>query len=111
MADLLSRLKTGLADRYSVECELGAGGMATVYLATDLKHDRQAAIKVLRPELTAVLGAERFVLNSTNPTRRWDSYLHTRFTLPSAPGVTYRELGLGKGDAMPASRSGFARRS
>ena len=50
-----------LADRYRIERELGAGGMATVYLAQDLKHDRQVAIKVLRPELAAVIGAERFL--------------------------------------------------
>ena len=53
---------SGLADRYRVERELGSGGMATVYLAADLKHDRRVAIKVLKPELAAVLGAERFVV-------------------------------------------------
>ncbi|MFL5519988.1 MAG: protein kinase domain-containing protein [Gemmatimonadales bacterium] len=55
------RLAAALADRYRIERELGAGGMATVYLAQDLKHDRQVAIKVLRPELAAVIGAERFL--------------------------------------------------
>ncbi len=55
------RLKAALADRYRIERELGAGGMATVYLAHDLRHDRKVAIKVLKPELAAVLGAERFV--------------------------------------------------
>jgi serine/threonine-protein kinase len=57
----LERLRAALADRYRLERELGQGGMATVYLAQDLKHDRQVAIKVLRPELAAVLGADRFV--------------------------------------------------
>src|SRR5678815_1123715 len=56
------RLSSALADRYRVERELGQGGMATVYLAQDLKHDRKVAIKVLKPELAAVLGAERFVV-------------------------------------------------
>ena len=56
-----ARLVSALADRYTIERELGAGGMATVYLAHDLKHDRQVAIKVLRPELAAVIGAERFL--------------------------------------------------
>jgi Tol biopolymer transport system component len=56
------RLSTALAGRYRIERELGAGGMATVYLAEDLKHDRKVAIKVLKPELAAVLGAERFVV-------------------------------------------------
>ena len=55
------RLTASLADRYRIERELGAGGMATVYLAQDLKHDRKVAIKVLRPELAAVIGAERFL--------------------------------------------------
>jgi Tol biopolymer transport system component len=57
----LDRLAASLSDRYRIERELGAGGMATVYLAQDLKHDRQVAIKVLRPELAAVIGAERFL--------------------------------------------------
>src|SRR4051812_15938474 len=56
------RLGDALADRYRIERELGAGGMATVYLAADLKHERRVAIKVLKPELAAVLGAERFVV-------------------------------------------------
>ena len=54
-------LAAALADRYRLERELGAGGMATVYLAEDLKHHRQVAIKVLRPDLAASLGAERFL--------------------------------------------------
>ncbi len=58
---MIDRLNSALADRYTIERELGAGGMATVYLAHDIKHDRKVAIKVLRPELAAVLGAERFV--------------------------------------------------
>jgi TolB-like protein/tRNA A-37 threonylcarbamoyl transferase component Bud32/Tfp pilus assembly protein PilF len=55
------RLTNALADRYRIERELGAGGMATVYLAHDLKHDRKVAIKVLRPELAASLGSDRFL--------------------------------------------------
>jgi serine/threonine-protein kinase len=57
----ITPLGVALADRYRIERELGAGGMATVYLAEDLKHRRKVAIKVLRPELSAVLGAERFL--------------------------------------------------
>ena len=55
------RLAAALADRYRIERELGQGGMATVYLAQDLRHDRKVAVKVLRPELAAVIGAERFL--------------------------------------------------
>ena len=61
MTDQLERLKTALADRYAIERELGAGGMATVYLAEDLKHHRKVAVKVLRPDLAAALGPERFL--------------------------------------------------
>ncbi len=61
MADLLESLKAALADRYRIERELGSGGMATVYLAHDIRHDRPVAVKVLRPELAASLGAERFL--------------------------------------------------
>ena len=61
MIDITSRLSTALADRYQIERHLGEGGMATVYLAEDLKHKRKVAVKVLKPELAAVLGAERFI--------------------------------------------------
>jgi tetratricopeptide (TPR) repeat protein len=61
MTDLSSRLRTALADRYAIERELGSGGMATVYLARDLKHDRQVALKVLKPELAHAVGADRFL--------------------------------------------------
>ena len=60
MADDLNRLTAALADRYTIERELGAGGMATVFLAEDVKHRRKVAVKVLRPELSVVLGTERF---------------------------------------------------
>ena len=60
MANPLARLQHALADRYTIERELGQGGMATVYLAHDLKHDRPVALKVLRQELAAAMGAERF---------------------------------------------------
>ena len=57
----IATLAAALADRYEIMREIGAGGMATVYLARDIKHDRQVALKVLRPELGAVLGVERFL--------------------------------------------------
>src|SRR5512144_2804198 len=61
MPELLGRLQSALSDRYRLEREIGAGGMATVYLAQDMRHDRKVALKVLRPELSAVIGAERFL--------------------------------------------------
>ena len=57
----LGQLKSSLSDRYAIEREVGRGGMATVYLARDLKHERRVALKVLNPELGAVLGPERFL--------------------------------------------------
>ena len=60
MTEAATRLQTALADRYRIERELGQGGMATVYLAEDLKHHRKVAVKVLRPDLAATLGPERF---------------------------------------------------
>src|SRR4051794_23251191 len=61
MADVPPSLAEALKDRYTIERELGRGGMATAYLARDLKHDRPVAVKVLRPDLAAVLGGERFL--------------------------------------------------
>ena len=57
MPDIFDRLKAALADRYAIQRELGSGGMATVYLANDLEHDRNFAVKGLRPELAAAPAA------------------------------------------------------
>jgi serine/threonine protein kinase len=61
MAEAPQVLADALADRYRLEREVGAGGMATVYLAEDVKHRRRVAVKVLRPELAASLGPQRFL--------------------------------------------------
>jgi serine/threonine protein kinase len=61
MPAIPERLRAALADRYHLEREVGQGGMATVYLARDLKHNRRVALKVLRPELAAALGHEQFM--------------------------------------------------
>ncbi len=61
MHNVTEELRTALIDRYVIESELGEGGMATVYLAHDTKHNRKVALKVLKPELAAMIGAERFL--------------------------------------------------
>ncbi len=60
-SDPITRLNAALEGRYRIESELGEGGMAIVYLADDVKHERKVALKVLKPELAAVVGAERFL--------------------------------------------------
>jgi serine/threonine-protein kinase len=61
MSEIMDRGFAAVASRYRIEREIGSGGMATVYLARDLKHDRDVAVKVLRPEFAAVLGVNRFL--------------------------------------------------
>ena len=61
MSDPTARLVSALSDRYQIESEIGSGGMATVYLAHDVKHDSKVALKVLKPELAAVIGTDRFL--------------------------------------------------
>ena len=58
MTDAITRLNAALEGRYTIDRELGEGGLATVYLADDIKHERKVALKVLKPELAAVVGAE-----------------------------------------------------
>jgi len=65
MTPIPERLTAALVDRYRIERAIGADGMATVYLAYDVKHDRRVALKVLKPELAAVLGADRFVATAS----------------------------------------------
>ena len=84
MSAELTRLTAALTDRYRLERELGQGGMATVYLAQDLKHDRPVAIKVLRPELAAAIGAERF-LSEIKTTARLHHPHILRCTTPARP--------------------------
>src|SRR5215472_2210980 len=83
------QLTTALADRYRIERHLGAGGMATVYLAQDLKHDRRVAIKVLKPELAAVLGAERFVVEIKTTAALQHPHILPLFDSGEADGFLY----------------------
>ncbi len=89
MTELLARLSTALSRSYRIERELGAGGMATVYLAQDLKHDRKVAIKVLRPELAAVIGAERFLSEIKTTANLQHPNILPLFDSGSADGFLY----------------------
>ena len=89
MPEITSRLSTALADRYKIERHLGEGGMATVYLAEDLKHKRKVAVKVLRPELAAVLGAERFVQEITTTANLQHPHILPLFDSGEADGFLY----------------------
>jgi hypothetical protein len=96
------RLRIALADRYSIEHEIGAGGMATVYLARDLKHDREVALKVLRADLSAVIGAERF-LSEVRITARLDHpHILTLIDSGSADGILYYVLPYVRGESLRA---------
>jgi eukaryotic-like serine/threonine-protein kinase len=83
------RLAAALADRYRIERELGQGGMATVYLAEDLRHKRKVALKVLKPELAAVLGAERFVQEITTTAALQHPHILPLFDSGQADGFLY----------------------
>ncbi len=83
------RLAAALADRYRIERELGAGGMATVYLAEDRRHHRQVAIKVLKPELAAVLGADRFVQEITTTAQLQHPHILPLFDSGTADGFLF----------------------
>ena len=83
------RLNAALADRYRIERELGAGGMATVYLARDLKHDRMVAVKVLKPELAAVLGADRFIVEIKTTAALQHPHVLPLFDSGTAGGFLY----------------------
>jgi serine/threonine-protein kinase len=89
MPQPLDALKAALADRYRIERELGMGGMATVYLADDLKHDRKVALKVLKPELAAVLGAERFVVEIKTTASLQHPHILPLFDSGTAEGFLY----------------------
>jgi eukaryotic-like serine/threonine-protein kinase len=100
MSDTPSRLSAALADRYRIERELGQGGMATVYLAEDLKHHRQVAIKVLRPELAAVLGADRFVQEITTTAQLQHPHILPLFDSGSADGFLFYVMPFVEGETL-----------
>ncbi len=95
-----ARLATALADRYRIERELGQGGMATVYLAEDLKHKRRVAVKVLKPELAAVLGAERFVQEITTTASLSHPHILPLFDSGTADGFLFYVMPYIEGETL-----------
>ncbi len=102
MTETLSRLTAALADRYRVERELGAGGMATVYLAHDLRHERDVAIKVLHPDLGAVLGGERFLAEIKTTARLQHPHILPLLDSGVADGLLYYVMPFVKGETLRA---------
>jgi eukaryotic-like serine/threonine-protein kinase len=93
-------LAAALADRYRIERELGRGGMATVYLAQDLKHNRKVAIKVLKPELAAVLGAERFLREINIAANLQSPHILPLLDSGEADGLLYYVMPYVKGESL-----------
>lgn len=96
----LGRLTSALADRYRLEGELGQGGMSTVYLAHDLRHDRRVAVKVLRPELAAVIGAERFLAEIKVTANLQHPHILPLFESGSADGFLYYVMPFIEGETL-----------
>ncbi len=96
-----ARLTSALEERNRIEQQLGAGGMATVYLATDLKHDREVALKVLRPELGAVLGGERFLAEIRITARLDHPHILTLIDSGAEGGFLYCVLPFVRGESLP----------
>ncbi|MGD8866531.1 MAG: protein kinase [Gemmatimonadales bacterium] len=100
MSENTSRLSAALGDRYAIERELGAGGMATVYLAEDLKHKRKVAVKVLKPELAAVLGADRFVQEIETTASLQHPHILPLFDSGQADGLLYYVMPYIEGETL-----------
>ncbi len=100
MADVLTSLQSALADRYLIERELGQGGMATVYLAHDLRHDRKVALKVLRPELAAILGGERFLAEIKTTANLQHPHILSLFDSGEAGGMVYYVMPFVEGESV-----------
>ena len=100
MTTNLDRLTQALSDRYTIERELGAGGMATVYLAHDIKHDRPVALKVLRPELAAVIGAERFLAEIRTTANLQHPHILPLFDSGEADGFLYYVMPYIEGETL-----------
>jgi hypothetical protein len=100
VADLMDRLQQALAGRYTLERELGRGGMAVVFLATDLKHTRPVALKVLRPELGDLLGRERFLREIVIAAQLQHPHIVPLFDSGAADGFLFYTMALVEGETL-----------
>ena len=100
MSDAVARLNAALEGRYAIERELGEGGMATVYLADDLKHNRKVALKVLKPELAAVVGAERFLAEIQVTANLQHPHILPLFDSGEADGFLFYVMPYVEGDTL-----------
>ena len=100
VTELLERVKAALAERYAVERVLGRGGMATVYLARDIKHDRPVAIKVFRPDIAAAIGSDRFLLEISIIARLQHPHILPLHDSGTADGLLYYVMPYVDGEAL-----------
>ncbi len=100
VSDALDRLKAAISERYQLEREIGVGGMATVYLAQDIRHARQVAIKVLRPEIAASLGAERFLREITTTANLHHPHVLPLYDSGEADGCLYFVMPYVEGESL-----------
>ena len=100
MSDRISRLDTALARRYRIEKKLGEGGMASVYLAEDLKHARKVALKILKPELAAVLGVKRFLAEIKTTASLQHPHILPLFDSGEADGFLYYVMPFVEGESL-----------
>jgi serine/threonine protein kinase len=112
MSTQTDRLNAALAGRYRIERHLGEGGMASVYLCSDLKHDRKVALKLLKPELAAVLGADRFIVEIKTTAALQHPHILPLFDSGTADGFLYYVMPFIDGETLRAkwSHSGQERR-
>ena len=100
MSDSVTRLNAALEGRYAIERELGEGGMATVYLADDIKHERRVALKVLKPELAAVVGAERFLAEIKTTANLTHPHILPLFDSGEADGFLFHVMPYVEGESL-----------
>ena len=115
-AEHFERLQAALADRYTLEEELGAGGMGIVYVAHDIRHDRKVALKVVRPEIAASVGSERFLREIRIEAGLSHPHILAVYDSGEADGLLYCVMPFVQGESLrqkrvPMQRKNFTRHS